>query len=100
MVFSSQVFLFLFLPLVLCLYLVLGRWFRNLVLLTASLFFYAWGEQEVVLLMLASIAGNYAFGRWLGVTGSKGAVSLGPLDLLARSTWGHCVKRRGQLGTS
>ncbi|MDP6839911.1 MAG: MBOAT family protein, partial [Planctomycetota bacterium] len=47
MVFSSQVFLFLFLPLVLLLYLVLGRWFRNLVLLTASLFFYAWGEQEV-----------------------------------------------------
>ncbi|MDP6954987.1 MAG: MBOAT family protein, partial [Planctomycetota bacterium] len=72
MVFSSQVFLFLFLPLVLLLYLVLGRWFRNLVLLTASLFFYAWGEQEVVILMLASIVGNYAFGRWLGSAQERG----------------------------
>ena len=81
MVFSSQVFLFLFLPLVLCLYLVLGRWFRNLVLLTASLFFYAWGEQEVVLLMLTSIAGNYAFGRWLGATLERGARAKGVVAL-------------------
>jgi alginate O-acetyltransferase complex protein AlgI len=81
MVFSSQVFLFLFLPLVLLLYLLLGKWFRNLVLLTASLLFYAWGEQELVLLMLISIAGNYAFGRWLGVAQAKGVLGKGVVAL-------------------
>ncbi len=65
MVFSSPIFLFLFLPIVLVLYFTIGRWFRNLVLLAVSLFFYAWGEQEIVLVMLASIAGNFALGLGL-----------------------------------
>lgn len=62
MVFSSTIFLFLFLPLVLCAYFLAGHRVRNLVLLTASLFFYAWGENIYVLLMLASILINYVFG--------------------------------------
>src|SRR5262245_30369914 len=62
MVFSSVVFLFYFLPAFLLLYLALPA-ARNTVLLIASLLFYAWGEGEWVLLLLGSIAANWAFGR-------------------------------------
>ena len=62
MVFSSPVFLFLFLPLVLGLYYLFPRKTQNQILLLASLFFYAWGEVYYVLLMLFSIGINYGFG--------------------------------------
>jgi len=67
MVFSSASFLFYFLPLVLLLYFVAARTIalRNLVLLAASLGFYAWGEGRFVLVMLASILANYFFGLWV-----------------------------------
>jgi len=68
MVFSSPVFLFAFLPAVLALYFGCPRAWRNGLLLLASLLFYAWGEQEMVVIMLASIAGNYLFG--LGIDGA------------------------------
>jgi len=64
MVFSSEVFLFIFLPLVLALYFCIKP-FRNLLLLLASLFFYAWGEPVYVILMLISIVANYTFGMLL-----------------------------------
>jgi alginate O-acetyltransferase complex protein AlgI len=62
MVFSSPVFLFLFLPITLAAVLLVRREWRNGVLLIASLVFYAWGEAEFVLVMLVSITGNYFFG--------------------------------------
>jgi alginate O-acetyltransferase complex protein AlgI len=62
MVFSSTIFLFLFLPLVLLTYLLVGQKFRNMLLLAASLLFYAWGEGLYVLLMLVSISLNHLFG--------------------------------------
>ncbi len=62
MVFSSITFLFFFLPTVLLLYLAAGKGSRNLLLLTASLFFYSWGEGVYVLLMAASIIINYCGG--------------------------------------
>jgi len=62
MVFSSIFFLYLFLPLTLLLYFVAGPRFRNHILLTASLVFYAWGEMGYVLLMLFSIAANWVVG--------------------------------------
>ena len=61
MLFSSTIFLFLFLPIVLLVYHLLPRTFRNGWLLVASLFFYAWGEPRFVLLMLTSILINYLF---------------------------------------
>ncbi len=67
MVFSSASFLFYFLPIVLAVYfacVALPR-VRNWVLLLASLFFYAWGEGEYVVVMLLSIAANYFFGLWV-----------------------------------
>lgn len=65
MVFSSPLFLYLFLPVVLGLYFLLRKELRNLILLSASLFFYAWGEQEFVLIVLVSIALNHVFGLLL-----------------------------------
>ncbi|MBI5582974.1 MAG: MBOAT family protein [Deltaproteobacteria bacterium] len=63
MLFSSTVFLFLFLPLTLAgYYLIPVTKFRNTFLLTASLLFYAWGEMAYVLVMAASIVLNYIFG--------------------------------------
>ena len=62
MVFSSIIFLFLFLPVTLFVYLVIGRRLRNYFLLFASLVFYAWGETAYVLIMLLSIVANYAAG--------------------------------------
>lgn len=65
MLFSSTTFLYLFLPAVLFCYYVLLKWSRrlqNVFLLAASLFFYAWGEPKFVLVMMASIAINWALG--------------------------------------
>jgi alginate O-acetyltransferase complex protein AlgI len=62
MVFSSTVFLFLFLPITLAVYFLLPRVLRNTWLLVASLFFYAWGERAFVFVMLASNVANYLFG--------------------------------------
>ena len=63
MVFSSITFLFYFLPGVLALYWLAGKRWRNLLLLFASLLFYAWGEGVYLLLMLVSITMNYILGR-------------------------------------
>ncbi len=62
MVFSSAVFLFAFLPLVLAAYALAPRPARNAVLLAASLLFYAWGECQYVWVLLVSVAGNFAAG--------------------------------------
>ena len=62
MVFSSIIFLFLFLPIVILLYFTASKRFQNLILFVASIFFYAWGESFFVLILLASITANYMFG--------------------------------------
>lgn len=62
MVFSSSIFLFLFLPAVLFAYFITPRAFKNIILLVASLFFYAWGEPKFVFVMILSIIANYIFG--------------------------------------
>ena len=77
MVFSSTVFLFLFLPVVIAVYynpIVKNRGFRNIVLLLASLFFYGWGEPVFVFLMILSIIVNWAFGLMVDGMRKKGSV--------------------------
>ncbi len=64
MVFSSTIFLFLFLPVALGGYLLMPTpRAKNAWLLAASLFFYAWGEVHYVLVLLVSIGSNAWFGR-------------------------------------
>jgi alginate O-acetyltransferase complex protein AlgI len=65
MVFSSPLFLFLFLPAVLGSYFLLRRELRNWVLLAFSLAFYLWGEGTYVAILLVCIGMNYGFGLLL-----------------------------------
>src|SRR6202521_816643 len=63
MLFSSPLFLFLFLPVVLLAYFVVPRGLRNAFLVLASILFYAWGEGVYAIVMLLSMSINYVFGR-------------------------------------
>jgi alginate O-acetyltransferase complex protein AlgI len=66
MVFSSPLFLFLFLPIVLVGYFLLpGLRARNGWLLAVSLLFYAWGEVGFILLLLISTLVNFELGKWV-----------------------------------
>src|SRR5260221_10888341 len=65
MPFSPPIFGWSFLPLVLALYFGLRPQYRNLLLLLASLFFYAWGETILVAILIVSCIANWGFGRWL-----------------------------------
>lgn len=62
MVFSSLLFLFVFLPLFLICYWIVPKQFRNLVLFISSLLFYAWGEPVYVLIMIFSTVLDYSCG--------------------------------------
>ena len=61
MYFSSLLFLFLYLPIVLGGYYILPRKARNGFLLFVNLIFYGWGEPVFVLIMILSIVVNYVF---------------------------------------
>lgn len=65
MVFSSLLFLFIFLPAVLLLYFSSPWRIKNLVLFAASLIFYAWGEPIYIAIMLLSTVTDYCFGLLL-----------------------------------
>ena len=62
MVFSSILFLFVYLPVVLAVYYIVPARYRNLWLFIVNLVFYGWGEPVYILLMVFSIALNYAAG--------------------------------------
>lgn len=66
MVFSSTVFLFIFLPLTYILYLILPSVkAKNILLIITSLLFYAFGEPLTVFLMIFSVAVNYLAGLYI-----------------------------------
>ncbi len=72
MIFSSTIFLFIFLPIVLLANFMIPQKYveiKNALLLIASLFFYAWGEPKNVVLMLLSIGVNYFLGNLIGKSG-------------------------------
>lgn len=74
MLFPSEVFLFVFLPVVLVVYYALLRktkTIKNIFLLLASLFFYAWGEPVYVFLMIGTILANWFFGLLVDVFHDK-----------------------------
>ena len=74
MVFSSLIFLMVFLPIVLILHSLCPVKYRNILLLFASLFFYAWGEPVYILLMLFVIVFNWAIGKY--INGNKVILSI------------------------
>ncbi|MBR2402295.1 MAG: MBOAT family protein [Lachnospiraceae bacterium] len=74
MVFSDTPFLFLFLPALLILYynpFVKSRTFRNIILMLASVFFYAWGEPFFVFIMLGSIVVNWVIALLMNENNKK-----------------------------
>ena len=72
MLFSSNVFLYFYIPIVLLLYYVLPRKARNPVLFAVSLFFYGWGEPVYMLLMVATIGLNFVCGALIEKKKSAG----------------------------
>ena len=66
MVFSSLLFLFLYLPLVLGIYYVTPLRWRNAFLLVVNLIFYGWGEPTYILLMIFTIVLDYFAGALVG----------------------------------
>ncbi len=62
MVFSSAIFLLKFLPIVFIANYVIKDEYSNILLLIASLVFYAWGEPYLVILMIISIIFNWRIG--------------------------------------
>ena len=61
MLFSSMIFLWLFLPIVFILYYIVDKRLKNVLLLIASIIFYAWGGVSYTLIMFSSIIINYIF---------------------------------------
>lgn len=59
MVFSSLLFMFIYLPVVLAVYYISPLKWRNLWLFIVNLVFYGWGEPVYIALMLFSISINY-----------------------------------------
>ena len=88
MLFSANVFLFAYLPIVLLTYYLSPRWLRNPVLFLVSLFFYGWGEPVYVFLMVGDIILNYVCGLWIvrqrrqGKTGRSALIWAVVLNLL------------------
>ena len=80
MLFSSMTFLFVFLPVTLAVYYLAPAQMRNLVMLAASLFFYAWGEPVYIILMLLSILMNYYCG--LDIDGKRNSPQLARRSLI------------------
>ncbi len=74
MVFSSQIFLFTFLPFALLGYYLIRREFRNIYLLVISFGFYAWAGPKLLLVLLASILINYSGGLLIGLVQEKNEV--------------------------
>ena len=62
MLFSSITFLFYFLPILLIVYFIVPKKFKNLVLFIFSLFFYFYGEPKYGFLLLISCIINYIMG--------------------------------------
>ncbi len=79
MLFSSTIFIYLFLPLVLIVYygiLRKSRFWQNIFLFAASLGFYAWGEPRFVLVMLGSICMNWLLGLLVHFFKGRGRIKL------------------------
>lgn len=72
MLFSSLFFIYGFLPPLLILFYAVPRTgFRRVLLIIASLLFYAWGEPIYVLLMIGTVLADWLLGRLIGEQGGK-----------------------------
>src|ERR687894_1131067 len=86
MVFSSIEFLWFFMPAVLLAYAAVPPRWRNALLVSVSLVFYAWGAHAILLVFVASILLNYVAGRLIGR-----ALEAGREDTARRVMWAAVV---------
>ena len=70
MIFSSNIFLLLFLPVFLAVYFLTPRRWRNYTLLFASIIFYAYGAPEFIVQLLVSMVANFYLVRWMVKSGN------------------------------
>lgn len=82
MVFSSLLFLIIFLPLTLILYYLIPKCCKNVFLLIVSLLFYSWGEPSHVILMVITTLYIYIFGLLTEKFKSKGNIKLARLFMI------------------
>ena len=83
MVFSSILFMFRFLPIVLLLYIIAPKQLRNTILFIASLIFYAWGEPVYVVIMLFSTLVDYTHGLLVYKYKQKGEMKKAKLFVIS-----------------
>ena len=77
MAFSSMLFLFVFLPVLLVLYFAVPKnwfWLKNAILIIFSLIFYASNEPKLIVVMLGSVLVNYFFALGIDKTRLKKVV--------------------------
>ncbi len=65
MVFSSIVFLLYFLPLFLLCYYLVGKSYKNIVILVFSIFFYSWGAPKFIFVILATTFVDFHLVKWM-----------------------------------
>ncbi len=65
MVFSSILFLLYFLPLFLACYYIVGKPYKNLVILAFSIFFYSWGAPKFIFVILATTLIDFHLVKWM-----------------------------------
>ena len=82
MVFSSLLFLTIFLPVTVLCYYLLPKKLKNLLLLVVSLVFYAWGEPSHSIIMLVTTLYIWALGLWMAWAKKKGKTGLSKFLLI------------------
>ncbi len=97
MVFSSYLFIFLFLPIFLSLYQVVPASLKNAFILVASLAFYYYGDHAGTWVLLCSVIGNYAFGRCIAATRADAGETAATPPLAKRWLIGGIVFNLGVL---
>ncbi|GAB6181932.1 MBOAT family protein [Desulfotomaculum defluvii] len=75
MVFSSLLFIFVYLPIILVAYYLSPRWLKNSILVVGSLFFYAWGEPVYIVLMIFISVFDFSNGLLLNKYKERSAIS-------------------------
>lgn len=76
MIFSSLVFLFFFLPIILLVYYISPKNIRLAILFIASLVFYAWGEPIYIVLILFSTILDYSIGLLIYKFSDKSSIKI------------------------
>ena len=76
MVFSSSLFLILFLPVFLVVYYLADTKYKNLVAFVSSVAFYAWGAPKFIFIVAASIVIDYLLVRYMAHVNPKKRIGL------------------------